>query len=151
MALIKCPECGKEISNQAVACPHCGFGMKATTVSNKRINSNAIPLFILIVCFVCGCICFAKFVKYNGQVKDQQVWTDLAEGMVSMTDPKWSAVVDTSRHSEHVADYEKKSAKLKELKNNRLIFGLISGACAFGAVICIIIIGNNNKQMSKKD
>ena len=24
MALIKCPECGKEISDKAGACPHCG-------------------------------------------------------------------------------------------------------------------------------
>ena len=24
MALIKCPECGKEVSNNAKACPHCG-------------------------------------------------------------------------------------------------------------------------------
>ena len=25
MALIKCPECGREISDRAVFCPHCGF------------------------------------------------------------------------------------------------------------------------------
>lgn len=25
MALIKCPECGKEISDKAKACPNCGF------------------------------------------------------------------------------------------------------------------------------
>lgn len=25
MALIKCPECGKEVSNRAAACIHCGF------------------------------------------------------------------------------------------------------------------------------
>ena len=24
MALIKCPECGKEISDKAAACPNCG-------------------------------------------------------------------------------------------------------------------------------
>ena len=24
MALVKCPECGKEISDSALACPHCG-------------------------------------------------------------------------------------------------------------------------------
>ncbi len=27
MSLIKCPECGKEISSQAFACPNCGFPM----------------------------------------------------------------------------------------------------------------------------
>ena len=25
MALIKCPECGKEISDKATACPNCGY------------------------------------------------------------------------------------------------------------------------------
>ena len=34
MALIKCIECGKEISDQATACPHCGYQNK------KMINSN---------------------------------------------------------------------------------------------------------------
>lgn len=29
MALIKCPECGKEISSAAVACPFCGNPMSS--------------------------------------------------------------------------------------------------------------------------
>lgn len=28
MALIKCPECGKKISNEAISCPGCGCPMK---------------------------------------------------------------------------------------------------------------------------
>lgn len=28
MALIKCPECGKEISDQADFCPNCGYGFE---------------------------------------------------------------------------------------------------------------------------
>ncbi len=28
MALIDCPECGKQVSDQAVACPHCGMPLK---------------------------------------------------------------------------------------------------------------------------
>jgi uncharacterized Zn finger protein (UPF0148 family) len=27
MALIKCPECEKKVSDQAIMCPHCGFGV----------------------------------------------------------------------------------------------------------------------------
>ena len=30
MALISCPECGKEISDKAVACPNCGCPIKVT-------------------------------------------------------------------------------------------------------------------------
>ena len=29
MALIICPECGREISDQATACPHCGFPVQS--------------------------------------------------------------------------------------------------------------------------
>ena len=30
LALIRCPECGKEVSNRAPACPHCGYPMDAS-------------------------------------------------------------------------------------------------------------------------
>ena len=33
MALIKCPECGKEISNKAAACVHCGCPISASTTT----------------------------------------------------------------------------------------------------------------------
>lgn len=39
MALIKCPECGREISDHATACPGCGFPIKSSeipfTIENK--------------------------------------------------------------------------------------------------------------------
>jgi uncharacterized membrane protein YvbJ len=28
MALVKCTECGKEVSTDAVTCPHCGYPMR---------------------------------------------------------------------------------------------------------------------------
>ena len=31
MALIKCPECGKEVSDKAAACPNCGFPVCGTS------------------------------------------------------------------------------------------------------------------------
>ena len=34
MALIKCPECGKEISDRAVSCPNCGFPLKEGQYDN---------------------------------------------------------------------------------------------------------------------
>ncbi|GEM_PF-5939281 len=39
MALISCPECGKEVSNQAQACPNCGYGIAKKTQKLKR-NTN---------------------------------------------------------------------------------------------------------------
>lgn len=35
MALFKCPECEKEISDKATTCPHCGFPLKELSTSSN--------------------------------------------------------------------------------------------------------------------
>lgn len=37
MSLIKCPECGKEISDKAATCPNCGHPIKSNIFSNKIV------------------------------------------------------------------------------------------------------------------
>ena len=61
MALIECPECKKQISNQAQSCPNCGRPMSATgkqvdnrTMTNRRFGGC---LFLLGLFFIfCGII-----------------------------------------------------------------------------------------------
>ncbi|MBP5518024.1 MAG: zinc ribbon domain-containing protein [Bacteroidales bacterium] len=36
MALINCRECGKQISDQAASCPHCGAPLKATPAPQQN-------------------------------------------------------------------------------------------------------------------
>lgn len=61
MALVKCPECGREISSVAKFCPHCGFPMenKEVTVADENLVSlysftlqkscgNLVGLFIIV-------------------------------------------------------------------------------------------------------
>ena len=36
MALIKCPECNKEISDQAISCPHCGFPLSKLGIEKQN-------------------------------------------------------------------------------------------------------------------
>lgn len=36
MALIKCPECGKTVSDSAKACPECGFGVAEYFEKQKK-------------------------------------------------------------------------------------------------------------------
>lgn len=36
MALIKCPECGKEVSDKAAACPNCGLGIREYIEEENR-------------------------------------------------------------------------------------------------------------------
>lgn len=58
MALITCPECGKEVSDQAKQCPNCGYELKGSFVSGgkkiflknkKKIIILAVLLFIFVV------------------------------------------------------------------------------------------------------
>ncbi|MED9968742.1 MAG: zinc-ribbon domain-containing protein [Ruminococcus sp.] len=40
MALIKCPECNKEVSEKAETCPNCGYSIKEYHNSKKKANKN---------------------------------------------------------------------------------------------------------------
>ncbi len=38
MALIQCPECTKEISSEALSCPHCGYPVKGPLNEERNIG-----------------------------------------------------------------------------------------------------------------
>ena len=38
MALITCKECGKQVSDQAASCPHCGAPIKAAAPAQQQMN-----------------------------------------------------------------------------------------------------------------
>ena len=43
MAMIKCPECGKEISDRAEVCPGCGYPVKDYLQETKDKEQREIP------------------------------------------------------------------------------------------------------------
>lgn len=49
MALITCPECGREISDKAVACPHCGFPIQEHLQAQEKPASPATYSILLSV------------------------------------------------------------------------------------------------------
>lgn len=73
MAVINCPECGKEISDQAETCIHCGYPIKKKSARKqdltgeespaKRHSKKIIPVGIAIVIAVLGIV---FFVCYQG-------------------------------------------------------------------------------------
>lgn len=42
MALLKCPECGKDVSSAATTCPHCGYPLKSDSLPTTSANSSII-------------------------------------------------------------------------------------------------------------
>ena len=41
MALIKCPECNKDVSDKISACPHCGYPLNSKPVASQTTNANS--------------------------------------------------------------------------------------------------------------
>ena len=40
MALIKCPECDLQVSDRAIACPHCGYPLQTTAAKKQRTKQR---------------------------------------------------------------------------------------------------------------
>ena len=49
MALIKCKECGRKISNKAKKCPHCGVTLIEKEKTNKNLKIILIATLIIII------------------------------------------------------------------------------------------------------
>lgn len=56
MALIKCPECRKEISDKARECPHCGYPLGAGEFKKVYSESRGLAVASLIVLVVLGLV-----------------------------------------------------------------------------------------------
>lgn len=70
MALIKCPECGKEVSENASKCPNCGCKLK----NNRR------TAIIIILVLVLTCVGSYGLYKYEQNINQlspgMQEWSD---------------------------------------------------------------------------
>ena len=72
MALVQCPECGKEISDQAISCPNCGYTMRkeenianAVVVPVKRApNKRLIVVACVVVLLAAVLVAFRSRVGY---------------------------------------------------------------------------------------
>lgn len=93
MALIKCPECGKEISDRAASCPNCGCPVCVGYNTRNTFNNNGNKQSNVIVrpandvgarhiheC-ICTCLnCGNEFSYNNNDISKNKEgrWTDLA-------------------------------------------------------------------------
>ena len=89
MALIKCSECGKEISDQAERCPDCGCPIGK---GKKRINKKLliIPIVIVVVGVVGGILLYKRdqIIKRQERINDatKRIESLLKEGIPSQKD-----------------------------------------------------------------
>lgn len=71
MALIRCPECGKEISDKAKKCPHCNYNFRlgATSFLKSKLFKRIIVVLSIVVVVGAGIIiydkCITPYLEYN--------------------------------------------------------------------------------------
>ena len=53
MALMKCPECGKEMSSTALSCPHCGAPNKQEQTKEENRKANLLTSTICSILIFC--------------------------------------------------------------------------------------------------
>lgn len=78
MALIKCPECNKEISDKVKACPYCGYPFEqqeeaqkveisSVNIKMKKENKKKIIILVIIIC----CVIVVGFIGFKVYKNEQ--------------------------------------------------------------------------------
>ena len=105
MALINCPECGREISDTVKQCPNCGFILK---VKKKRSKMSKIIASVIILIVIAG---IASFIVIQAIKKQQE---ELATINTTIQSLKQGVIPSQQEYDELVAKYNGLSDKDKE-------------------------------------
>lgn len=128
MSLIKCPECGKEISDKAISCPMCGYPIKEISnelqPSPSTTGMNVCPKcgkFIIAKqnCPDCGTDmidCNCTEAKWTGMLMDGTLdkWEEQIRNKYVLSSDKF----DNDLYRNRIKDEKKEDAYYNELVNN---------------------------------
>lgn len=92
MALMNCPECGKEVSDKASACPNCGYRITYLEKSSTLIKYAKIGIICLLVVVVIIALCKATstvhspFEKFSPQMTKEDIHEEFGEPIYTSTE-----------------------------------------------------------------
>lgn len=167
MALIKCPECGKEISDQADFCPNCGYGFegkkrKKAHANNGRdktstgmiLNTIATISWIVLIAYIFlalgGVNAYATKEKYN--VDNLEPFSAVSRGMDGKTVSKFIELdqVSECKDDGYKIDYVVGKNRLAEVSSPTSFYIELCGIvliCILGFVI--YRMKNSNNKMGR--
>lgn len=99
MALIHCPECGEEISDGVVACPHCGYILRKKRQNNKRKKkrSKTLLLTIVVLLLIIIAVIFSYFLYFKPNSVMNQAANLIARGKYYDADILLSSIPSSQR------------------------------------------------------
>ena len=122
MALVKCPECKKEISDSADSCPHCGYKLKNTKKDSSsdfnftKDDSNVL-LVVAVICLfavpIVGIILLIVALSQKKKTKKAKERSDMEKILIKNAKIDALASIDPNN-----TDKSKEQIKIvKELDN----------------------------------
>ena len=76
MALIKCPECGKDISDKSLTCIHCGYPLSGVGLKSEiptKSNSNTIKIIVAVILSAALVIVTVLLLQNNNSAEDREL------------------------------------------------------------------------------
>ena len=70
MALIRCPECNKEISDTAISCPHCGYILKPNTNKSSKKRKGCFTWILFLIALILAALYFYSRIGTTSLTKE---------------------------------------------------------------------------------
>ena len=119
MALIKCPACGKDVSEEAAACPHCGHPInseEAVSAKTAKGKSRHGCLTAVGVIFLIGIVAAAI-----GNLSPSQQQSSGPQGSGCSSD--WTKCIDNADLVNHYRDWTRVQVDCKDAAEKQARYG----------------------------
>jgi len=120
MALIKCSECGSEISDQANTCPNCGIKIRKDNKKVEKFLIIGIPILIVVFILVAVSI-YGANAKPNGMDKDTY---NLGISALAITDDYLDAKISSKDAKSKLEDVQSRLDQLYDVKKEPIALSI---------------------------
>lgn len=140
MALIKCSECGKEISNKAISCPNCGYRIPPKKLT--KLDKIFVPIIsILIFAGIMGIMFSPSFIKYSyPNMKTYETYDN--NGLIGY-DANGNEIRGYTSHTNYDL------GEMKKDSSNAIIVGVLSALVPTTTIVVYVIL--KKKEIKNED
>jgi hypothetical protein len=136
MAIVKCRECGKDVSTEAKSCPHCGVAKPVPP--SKTGNYIKLAFGALLVIAMVRCI---------NEQQDRKTNADAEKQRVEATKTPEQKAKEVAEKAKSEVEFQSVVARLRALKastKNPASFELVKALLTDDGTVCVVYRGTNS-------